>query len=91
MYQIFDPLHFLQRNLKCQVVLDKQGEVRLSFAFKQQQPTILKARKVLQAYRGLLKFQLENGGASVRKLMAQGKLKIEGGRFYRIGAVGIER
>jgi hypothetical protein len=62
MYQIFDPPHYLQRNLKCQVVLDEQGEVRLSFAFKQQQPTILKTRKVLEAYQGLLKMQLENGG-----------------------------
>jgi hypothetical protein len=83
MYQIFDPLQYLRRNLKCQVVLDDQGEVKLAFAFKQQQPTILKARKVLQAYRGLLKLQLENNGASVRKLMAQGKLRIEGGRFVR--------
>jgi hypothetical protein len=64
--------------------LDEHGEVRLSFAFKQQQPTILKARKVLEAYRGLLKMQLENGGTSVRKLMAQGKLKIEEGKFYSV-------
>jgi hypothetical protein len=83
MYQIFDPLQYLRRNLKCQVVLDDQGEVKLAFAFRQQQPTVLKARKVLQAYRGLLKFQLENNGASARKLMAQGKLRIEGGRFVR--------
>jgi hypothetical protein len=32
-----------------------------------------------------MKFHLENNGASVRKLMAQGKLRIEGGRFVRIG------
>jgi hypothetical protein len=83
MHQIFDPLHYLQRNLKCRVILDETGEVRLAFAFRQQQPTIQKARTVLENYRGLLKLQLENNGASVRKLIAQGKLRIEGGRFIR--------
>jgi hypothetical protein len=59
MHQIFDPLHYLLRNLKCQVILDEMGKVRLAFVFRQQQPTVLKARKILEAYRSLLKFQLE--------------------------------
>jgi hypothetical protein len=39
MHQIFDPLHYLLRNLKCQVILDERAEVRLAFAFSQQLPT----------------------------------------------------
>jgi hypothetical protein len=81
--QLFDPLRYLRRNLKCEVTLDPNGEIRLVFAGWQQEPTIRKARAVLHSYRSLIKFQLENNGASVRKLLAQGKIQLRDGRFIR--------
>jgi hypothetical protein len=81
--QLFDPLRYLRRNLKCEVTLDPNGEIRLVFAGWQQEPTIRKARAVLHSYRSLIKFQLENNGASVRKLLAQGKIQLKDGRFIR--------
>jgi hypothetical protein len=84
MNQLFDPLRYLRRNLKCEVALDPSGEVRLAFARWQQQPTIGKARAVLESYRALVRLQVENDGASVRKLLAQGKIELRGGRYVRL-------
>jgi hypothetical protein len=81
--QLFDPLRYLRRNLKCEATLDPSGEVRLVFAGWQQEPTLHKARAVLRSHHAMIKLQLENNGASVRKLLAQGKIELRDGRFLR--------
>ena len=82
----FDPLLFLERQLKLTVRLDETGSILVHgvsclSAEKQRQ-----VRWVVRTYAGLLRLQLNASKPelrpSVRKLMAQGKVEIKNGRYY---------
>ena len=60
------------------------GGIELRFDGRVEPHNKRKAWAVVKAYERLLTLQLENGGVSVRKLLARGTIRIEGGRF-RLG------
>lgn len=86
MASLFDPLRYLEREIRCEVVLDDTGAVRLKFDRQHNPENIKKARAVAKRYDRLLTLQLSEGGQSVQKLLALGKIKLVGGR-YRLPGV----
>jgi len=82
----FDPLLFLERQLKLRVRLDETGSILVhgvSYLSAEKQRQV---RWVVRTYAGLLRLQLNASKPelrpSVRKLMAQGKVEIKNGRYY---------
>jgi hypothetical protein len=81
--RLFDPLAYLQQALRVHVYLDGDG-VRLSFRGHSAQQAA-QAKRCLKIYRELIKIQLEAGGASIQKLIGRGVIRLEGGRYVRVG------
>ena len=82
----FDPLQFLY-DLRLDVRLGRNGKIVLEGMSKIPQERRRQALKVVKVYDKLLRIQLDapNEGMrpSVRKLLAQGKIKVEGGRYVK--------
>lgn len=82
----FDPLHFLY-GLRLDARLDKNGRIVLEGTSSILKERRREALKVVKMYEKLLRIQLDapNEGMrpSVRKLLAQGKLKMEGVRYVK--------
>jgi len=83
MPRLFDPLRYLRDELHVEARIGPKGVV-LTFDRWARPEDRQKARRVLEVYKGLLRLQIENGGASVQKLLAQGKIRLEG-RMFRWG------
>jgi len=77
---LFDPLRYLRVNLHAHASIGPAG-VELRFEGKVLPHGRKKALAVAKAYEKLLKLQLENGGASVQKLIAWGRIRVVGGRY----------
>lgn len=82
----FDPLQFLY-DIRQDARLDKNGRIVLDGLSKIPTERRWEALKVVSMYEKLLRMQLDapNEGMrpSVRKLLAQGKIKVEGGRYVK--------
>ena len=80
MPHLFDPLRHLTHELHALPAIEA-GELVMRFdgpvAVKQPE----EAWKVARAYEKLLRLQLESGGASVRKLLAWGRIRVVEGRY----------
>ncbi len=72
----FDPLRYLEDDLHCQVVLNNalSGAFHLEFGQGQGLEQMMQAHGIANCYRGLLTLQLQEGRASVQKLLEQGKI-----------------
>lgn len=80
----FDPLSFLQGELRLKVELTPQGKIVLHGMSRLHPRHRKRAKWVLDTYERLLRMQLDapkrEMPPSVRKLLAQGKIVIRGGR-----------
>lgn len=76
---LFDPLQYLQHELHTLPALEA-GEVVIRFDGPVSADQRKKAFSVARVYEKLRRLQLENGGVSVRKLLACEKIKVVGGR-----------
>jgi hypothetical protein len=83
---LFDPLRYLQLDLHALPSVGPDGIV-LRFDGPVLPHQRKKALAVVKTYEKLLKLQLENGGASVQKLMAWGKLRVEGRRYAGFNSI----
>jgi hypothetical protein len=81
MASLYDPLHVLRVEFHTTPIVSEQGGIVLRFEGAVSAEHKENARVVARAYEKLLRLQLETGGASVRKLMARGKIRLEGGRY----------
>lgn len=82
MPHLFDPLRYL-RAMHIEVFLGQDGQGYLRFDRKHTNENRAEARAVARKWAKVLRLQLENGGASVQKLIAHGKLRpgdVSGGR-----------
>ena len=80
---LFDPLLCLENELRANVGLAPDGKVKLRFEKGTSPETTKRAWSVVKAYEKLLALQLEEGHASVQKLIAHGKIKIVSGKYIR--------
>lgn len=80
MPSLFDPFRYLRVDLQAHASIGPDG-VELRFEGKVLAHERKKAQAVAKAYEKLILLQLENGGASVQKLIAQGKVRVEGKRY----------
>jgi len=87
--RLFDPLLYLENELRCRVSLEAAGEVRLQFDRQHSDENIRKAKAVAKRYARLLALQLREGRKSVQKLMAHGKIRLVAGQ-YRLPTTGRE-
>jgi hypothetical protein len=78
--RLFDPLKYLRVDLHAQASLGPDG-ISLQFDGRVLAHKRQKAQAVARTYEKLLRLQLENGGASVQKLLAWGKIRVEGRRY----------
>lgn len=83
----FDPLRYLTHELHALPAIEA-GSLVMRFDGPVSAGQREEAWKVVRAYERLLWMQLDNGGASVRKLMAWGRLKIVGRRYVLVGGAG---
>ncbi len=90
----FDPLDFLEGDLRLDVRLDSKGRIMLDNLFYLPLEKREQARNVLKIYRKLLLMQLnapkESMRPSVRKLLAQGKIVIVDGKYQATSKVTIQ-
>lgn len=82
---LFDPLRFLRTELYAEVLIGQEG-IELRFTGRVEAHQRSKAMRLAKFYEKLLRLQIENQGASVQKLLGQGKIKLEGGRYYLGGS-----
>lgn len=78
---LFDPLRRLRVDLRAYASIGQDGGLHIEFQGKVLPHERKKALAIARAYEKLIRLQLENGGASVQKLLAQGKIRIESGRY----------
>jgi hypothetical protein len=82
--KLFDPLFFLQRELRLKVWINRQERILLDGLGRLGPDKRRQALWVVNTYDKLLRLQLKDPGRpSVYKLIAQGKLKIQRGRFVK--------
>lgn len=82
---LFDPLKYLEHDLRLNVKLDKNGQIVLYGISWLGEEWRKKAVWVLRTYDKLLKIQLSDPKRpSVYKLFAQEKIKIRKGQFVRM-------
>ena len=80
--KLFDPLHYLERDLRMKVGIDKKGQILLDGLNSIGQQNIDRALWVVRTYDRLLRIQLKDPRRpSVYKLIAQGKLEVRKGRY----------
>ncbi len=80
--KLFDPLHYLERDLRLKVGVDKKGQILLDGLSFIGQQNIDRALWVVRTYDRLLRIQLNDSRRpSVYKLIAQGKLEVRKGRY----------
>ena len=81
----FDPLFFLERELRLRVFLGSKGNISVHGLEELSPKRQTKARKIIDIYNDLLLLQLDAPDRgmrpSVRKLMAQGKIAICEGKY----------
>ncbi len=81
----FDPLRFLQGYMRLEVSLDIRGNIVVDGRSRLEPEHWKQVRWVLNTYDKLLRMQLDAPDKelrpSVRKLLAQGKIVIRGGRY----------
>lgn len=82
--RLFDPLAAL-RAMGAAVMRAPEETVRAVWDRQPSIPMLRKARQIEATYTRLLLLQLDHGGASVQKLVAQGHLVLRGGRYVRPG------
>jgi hypothetical protein len=80
MPRLFDPLVYLRAEFRATPAIGPDG-ITLRFDGPVLAHQRRKAQTVALAYDRLLRLQLEHDGASVQKLMAWGKIRIQGGRY----------
>jgi hypothetical protein len=80
MADFYDPLHVLRVEFHAVASLEAGGVV-LRFEGHVAADHQEKAQAMARAYDTVLRLQLANGGAPVRDLVAQGKLRLEEGRY----------
>jgi hypothetical protein len=84
----FDPLNYLEKQLRLRVNLAEDGRVLVGGLSSLPGHRKKKAVWVVNNYKELLKMQLNAESPqmrpSVRKLLAQDKLRIENGRYLKI-------
>jgi hypothetical protein len=81
---LFDPLRYLREELHAKVFVDDMGAIRANLSRWDNKPIQQhRVRWCIENYEPLIKLQLEHGGASVQKLLAQGHLELENGRYRR--------
>ena len=82
---IFDPLRFLEVQLRLQVTLGQDGKILLSGLNDLSAKRRQQAFKVVKVYDKLLRMQLDASARalrpSVNKLLAQGKIVIKDGKY----------
>jgi len=78
--KLFDPLRYLRVEMRVGVSLDESGGINLRFDRWHTDENRTLAMAVIGRYERLLLVQLKNGGASVYKLLAHGKIWLEEGR-----------
>ena len=81
---LFDPLRFLKEEIQCDVAVETGGRVKLGFGWRHAPESIQRAKHVVMAYERLIALQIQEGGASVQKLMARGRIKLEGKRYVLV-------
>jgi hypothetical protein len=90
----FDPLHYLERAIRVKVRLEKGGRIVLDGLGRLSQQNRRRAMWVLRTYEKLLRLQLDAPKPelrpSIRKLIAQGKLRIVNGTYVRSRAASPE-
>ena len=80
--KLFDPLYYLERDLRLKVWIDKKGQILLEGLNSLDQHNIDHALWVVRTYDRLLRIQLNDPKRpSVYKLIAQGKLEVRKGRY----------
>jgi hypothetical protein len=83
----FDPLHYLERTIRVKVRLREDGRIVLDGLHRLSQQNRRRAAWVLRTYDRLLRLQLDAPKPelrpSVRKLLAQGKLRIVEGKYVQ--------
>ena len=81
--KLFDPLYYLERDLRLKVKLDnKKGQILLDGLNSLGPHIAQRALGVVRTYDKLLRIQLsEPMRPSVYKLIAQGKLEVRKGRY----------
>ncbi len=76
----FDPLQFLEFEMRLDLDLDSNGQIKVKHMWSLEPPQKKKARAVLKTYDKLLRLQLDAPSKkmrpSVRKLLAQGEIEI---------------
>jgi len=81
---LFDPLRFLKDEIGCNVAVNAYGRVQLGFGWRHSPESIQRANHVVKAYERLIALQIQEGGASVQKLMARGRIKLEGKQYVLV-------
>ncbi len=84
---LFDPLIFLERELRLEVIMEPNGHIRLEGLGRIPANKRRKAMKVVKTYKELLRLQLDVSDKkmrpSVQKLIAQGKIRLEKGYYVK--------
>ncbi len=85
----FDPLHYLEYEMRLYLDLDSKGNIAIKGMWSLESHQKTKAQAVLDTYDKLLRLQLdapsESMRPSVRKLLAQGKIEIRDGQYILAG------
>ena len=82
--KLFDPLYYLQRELRLKVWIDNKDQILLDGLNYLGQEHVQRALWVVQTYDKLLRIQLNDPRRpSVHKLIAQGKLAVKRGRYVK--------
>ena len=80
--KLFDPLYYLERELRLKVKLDKKDQILLDGLNYLGQHQVKQALWVVRTYDRLMRIQINDPRhPSVYKLIAQGKLEIRKGRY----------
>ena len=81
----FDPLQYLESELRLDLNLDAKGNIVVEGMWQLNPHQKKKANDILKLYDKLLRLQLDAPSRmmrpSVRKLMAQGKIEIRNGQY----------
>jgi hypothetical protein len=77
---LFDPLRYIEEELRIQVELDANGSPKLGPGHPINRE---KAQRVLATYSDLVALQVRKGRRSIQWLMAHGKIHLEGGRYKK--------
>ncbi|EFI33117.1 hypothetical protein Dthio_PD0432 [Desulfonatronospira thiodismutans ASO3-1] len=85
----FDPLQYLEYELRLDLSLDSRGSIVVKGLWSLHPHQKQKAQATLTTYNKLLRLQLNAPSRkmrpSVRKLLAQGKIEIKGGQYVKRG------